>query len=694
MTSAGPSLSPEPRDAKTSAHQGILCRIIDRAIPAMPAGRLQLTLPNGEIIERHGMLPGPDAAMTAHRWRGLRRMLLDGDHGFADGYLDGDWSTPELGQLLEFCMQNESALTDTAAVGGLGLLRNRLVHWLRHNTRRGSRRNIAAHYDLGNDFFRPWLDEGMNYSSALYVNCDTLERAQEAKLDRAAALLELNGGERVLEIGCGWGAFAERVIRHYGSSVFGITLSTEQLAYAQTRLAGEVERGRADLRFLDYRDVPGTFDRIASIEMIEAVGERYWQNYFGKLRACLAGGGVALLQAITIDERRFAAYRKCPDFIQRYIFPGGVLPTFSIIEQEAARAGLKLVHHESFGDSYVRTLREWRSRFLRAWPKIEPLGFNERFRRMWEYYLAYCEVGFRSGSIDVGFLQAVGLKLFRRAFACRFRVWIIVTRHQLVDDRGERRPIGLAVGMIADDERRAGVEFLVLLMAAGEFRADHLPGELEQLHARDRVALRRLPKRLELLGQLGVLHHRNVGRHLEHAAAAQFAQIVDEARVVLRAPIERAVHHAAVEADIAFGAARPGFEGVDLAVDHAGDHRLLGGDAAERFLDRRHLVGAGRIGDPGAQADDQAHLRPVAHVRLMIAEAMARRLDVDLARQDGVVVDEDLLPRHLDLVAQQHAVAFVVTIGQRRIELRGAVGLHRLARPQPQARRVAREWRR
>jgi cyclopropane-fatty-acyl-phospholipid synthase len=408
VTSAGPSFSPERRDAKASGRPGVLCRIIDRAIPALPAGRLQLTLPNGEIIERRGAIPGPDAIMTAHRWRGLRRMLLDGDHGFADGYLDGDWSTPELGQLLEFCMQNEAALTATAAVGWLGLVRNRFVHWLRHNTRRGSRRNIAAHYDLGNAFFRPWLDEGMNYSSALYANCDTLERAQEAKLDRAAALLDLDGGERVLEIGCGWGAFAERLIRHYGSSVFGITLSTEQLAYAQTRLAGDVERGRADLRLLDYRDVPGTFDRIASIEMIEAVGERYWPNYFEKIRDCLASGGVALLQAITIDERRFAAYRKCPDFIQRYIFPGGVLPTFSIIEQEAARAGLKLVHHESFADSYVRTLREWRGRFLRAWPKIEPLGFNERFRRMWEYYLAYCEVGFRTGSIDVGFFKLAG----------------------------------------------------------------------------------------------------------------------------------------------------------------------------------------------------------------------------------------------------------------------------------------------
>ena len=389
--------------------RGPISRAVDRAIPQLPIGRLHVTLPNGEGIERRGEPAGPEAVMTIHRWRALWRMRRDGDNGFADSYLDGDWSTPDLGAVLELCMRNEAALIGKApATSGFGVFRNRVQHWLRANTRRGSRRNIAAHYDLGNDFFRPWLDEGMNYSSALFDNCDTLERAQSAKLDRAAALLDLNGGERVLEIGCGWGALAERLIRHYGANVSGITLSTEQLAYARQRLAGEVEHGRADLRLQDYRDVAGRFDRIASIEMIEAVGERYWPNYFGKIRDCLANGGVALLQAITIDESRFATYRKRPDFIQRYIFPGGVLPTFSIIEQEAARAGLKLVHHEQFSDSYVKTLREWRDRFMRAWPKIEPLGFNERFRRMWEYYLAYCEVGFRNGSINVGFFKLSG----------------------------------------------------------------------------------------------------------------------------------------------------------------------------------------------------------------------------------------------------------------------------------------------
>ncbi|MGB6536688.1 MAG: cyclopropane-fatty-acyl-phospholipid synthase family protein [Xanthobacteraceae bacterium] len=287
----------------------------------------------------------------------------------------------------------------------LSLARNRIMHWLRANTRRGSRRNIAAHYDLGNDFFRAWLDHGMSYSSALYRGTESLEQAQEQKLDRIAELLALRGGESVLEIGCGWGALAERLLHQFGATVFAITLSEEQLRYARTRLARDVRQKRANLRLLDYRDVRGRFDRVVSIEMIEAVGERYWPVYFAKLRESLHQGGVAVLQAITIAEQRFAAYRSRPDFIQRRIFPGGMLPTRSIIEQEAARAGLKLVHHESFGDSYAKTLAEWRGRFKRACPYIQESGFDDRFRRLWEYYLAYCEVGFRLGTVDVGFFK-------------------------------------------------------------------------------------------------------------------------------------------------------------------------------------------------------------------------------------------------------------------------------------------------
>jgi cyclopropane-fatty-acyl-phospholipid synthase len=408
MSSVGRTFSGDDRVARMRRLPSVVASLVERALPVLEAGRFQVVLPNGAKILRNGAKSGPEATMIVHRWRALWRMLLGGDHGFADGYLDGDWSTSELDLLLELFMRNESVLTPQADDSWLGLARHRLAHWWRANSRRGSRRNIAAHYDLGNDFFLPWLDHGMSYSSALYAGGDTLEAAQDRKLDRAASLLDLRGGERVLEIGCGWGALAERLIRRHGATVTGLTLSTEQLAYTQARLAGGIERGRADIRLQDYRDVEGCYDRIASIEMIEAVGERYWPIYFAKLRASLRPGGTALLQAITIEESRFAGYRHRADYIQRHIFPGGLLPTASIIEREADRAGLKLVHRESFGDSYAKTLREWRSRFLQAWPAIEPLGFNERFRRMWEYYLVYCEIGFRFGVIDVGFFKLAG----------------------------------------------------------------------------------------------------------------------------------------------------------------------------------------------------------------------------------------------------------------------------------------------
>jgi cyclopropane-fatty-acyl-phospholipid synthase len=381
----------------------MLCRLVDRAIPAMPAGRLQLTLPNGEIIERHGTVPGPDAIMTAHRWRGLRRMLLDGDHGFADGYLDGDWSTPELGQLLEFCMHNESALTATAAVGWLGLVRNRFVHWLRYNTRRGSRRNIAAHYDLGNSFYSEWLDPTMTYSSALFESREmSLEEAQRAKWRRMAEMLDLNPSHRVLEIGCGWGGFAMFAAREYGCHVTGITLSREQYAYATQEVSRAGLSRLIDIRFEDYRDTRGEFDRVVSIEMFEAVGEENWPRYFEVVRDRLKPGGMAGLQIITIDDHDFEIYRKGADFIQLYIFPGGMLPSPSALRQAVMCQGLGFETVRTFALSYAETLRRWRESFDARWPRIAPMGFDERFRRMWDYYLASCEGGFRAGSIDVG----------------------------------------------------------------------------------------------------------------------------------------------------------------------------------------------------------------------------------------------------------------------------------------------------
>jgi cyclopropane-fatty-acyl-phospholipid synthase len=376
--------------------------LLARVLRRLDVGSLTVVLPSGLRIEHRGRRPGSAATWVLHRWRPLWRVLWRGDLGFAESYMDGDWSTPDLPALLTLFSENDAGLTDVYAGLKTERLLDRLRHAVRANTRRGSRRNIAAHYDLGNAFYAAWLDRSMTYSSAIYTDADqSIEDAQREKLDRVAAMLGLEGDEHVLEIGCGWGALAER-IASAGCRVTGLTLSAEQHAYAQQRLdtAGFAEA--CDLRLQDYRDVHGAFDRIVSIEMIEAVGEKYWPTYFETLFARLRAGGTAVLQAITIEAGRFDSYRKNPDFIQRYIFPGGMLPTRAMMIEHARRAGLVPVADTAFGASYARTLAEWRHRFLAAWPTIAPHGFDDRFRRMWEYYLAYCETGFRLGAIDVG----------------------------------------------------------------------------------------------------------------------------------------------------------------------------------------------------------------------------------------------------------------------------------------------------
>lgn len=315
----------------------------------------------------------------------------------------GEWSTPDLSAALSLAVANRD-IEDRPKLFRTPQFALRLQHALNRNTRRGSRRNISAHYDLGNDFYERWLDAGMNYSSALYsASTQELESAQNAKLDRVIALLQPQPGDKVLEIGCGWGAFAERLLRKHDCSLTGLTLSTEQLRFAQQRLTRETTEGRCDLRLQDYRDIAGSFDRIVSIEMLEAVGEAYWPTYFQKLHELLRPGGVAVLQVITIADDRFDAYRRKPDFIQKHIFPGGMLPTTGIIERVANAANLTLTKAEFFGDSYARTLSDWNARFQSAWPDIQMIGYDERFKRMWEYYLAYCEVGFATRALDVGF---------------------------------------------------------------------------------------------------------------------------------------------------------------------------------------------------------------------------------------------------------------------------------------------------
>ena len=380
-----------------SPSRGIGPWLLRRVLRHLDSGRLTVVLPSGARVEHRGSRAGPDAEIMLHNGRALRRILTAGDVGFAEGYIAGDWSSPDPVALISLLAENVARLQKTMDGFWAVRLLNHARHLFRRNSRSGSRRNIAFHYDLGNDFYRRWLDESMTYSSACAVAPDeTLEQAQHAKLDRIANLLDLSGEERVLEIGCGWGALAAHLGPRSGS-VTGITLSREQLAFAQARGIAN-----ADLRLQDYRDVSETFDRIVSIEMLEAVGEAYWPAYFERLRACLKPGGTAVLQVITMREDRFEQYRTGSDFIQHYVFPGGMLPTRRIVEERAVEAGLSVASVETFRDGYAATLAEWRRRFESAWPQIATLGFDPTFKRLWTYYLSYCEAGFRTGTIDVG----------------------------------------------------------------------------------------------------------------------------------------------------------------------------------------------------------------------------------------------------------------------------------------------------
>ncbi len=371
-------------------------------------GGVTVVTPSGGRIIHHASAPGPEACIFIHRWRAVRRLILGGDVAFAEAYLNGDWTTPDLTAVIELAARNGETL-DTA-IGGGPLVRglNRLRHALRANTKRGSRRNIEAHYDLGNSFYELWLDSSMTYSSAIYSDGaqESLEEAQARKIACIGDMLDVDSAESVLEIGCGWGALG-RALAKRGAHVTGLTLSPSQLEWARRAADDERLSDKLDLRLQDYRDVKGTFDRIVSIEMIEAVGERYWPDYFGAIAQRLSKGGSAVLQAITIADDRFDAYRKAADFIQRYVFPGGMLPSPSVLERCAAQAGLKVVHSETFANSYAITLAEWRRRMLHAWPQISAQGFDARFRRLWEYYLCYCEAGFRAGTIDVGLYKLV-----------------------------------------------------------------------------------------------------------------------------------------------------------------------------------------------------------------------------------------------------------------------------------------------
>jgi cyclopropane-fatty-acyl-phospholipid synthase len=369
----------------------------------MPYGTLTVRLPDGKAVRVGGNAPGPDAEVVLHNWRLPRRAISGATIGVAESYMDGDWESPDVTSFLELFLVNYHHGEKLA--GGSNWLINvfqRLRHWLNDNTHRGSRRNIAAHYDLGNEFYKAWLDRSMTYSSAIYSSgANDLESAQIAKYRALALDMGIREGDSVLEIGSGWGGFAEFAAQEMGARVTGLTISREQLNFARERIDRAGLSDRVTFKFQDYRDENGRYDHIASIEMFEAVGERHWPAYFSKLKQCLKPGGNAGIQVITMNHNAFEIYRKRPDFIQRYIFPGGMLPSPDILKSLGSEFGLGVLRERVFPQDYARTLAEWRERFRASWSRIVPLGFDERFRKMWEFYLHYCEAGFRSEYIDV-----------------------------------------------------------------------------------------------------------------------------------------------------------------------------------------------------------------------------------------------------------------------------------------------------
>lgn len=385
----------------TRLSESVLLRALEQRLVA---GSLTVVMPSGARRTVSAATPGPQATIVLNRPRALRRLFMDGAVGLGEAYMDGDWDSPDLTALLELGDRNDQAHAQPLRGSALTRVLLRAWHRLHDNSRRGSRRNIAAHYDLGNAFYSRWLDRGMTYSAALFDGDDTAQGLEAAQIRKYRALADdigLAPGMTVLEIGCGWGGFAEIAARDYGARVVGLTLSREQHAWATRRLAQAGLGERVDIRLQDYRDVQGAYDRIVSIEMIEAVGERWWPTYFATLRDRLKPAGKAGLQAITIADDRFDSYRAGCDFIQRHVFPGGMLPSPAALDAQAAAAGLGLTTTRCFGADYDRTLALWGAAFAQSWPGIQPLGFDTRFKRLWEFYIAYCRAGFRTGAIDV-----------------------------------------------------------------------------------------------------------------------------------------------------------------------------------------------------------------------------------------------------------------------------------------------------
>lgn len=386
-----------PRDTPAAA------RTVFKLLQGLRHGSLTVQLPDGSM-QRFGGTALPHATLCLHNWTPCTAALKSGDIGFAASYIAGDWSTPHLTDLLRVLVKNRAEVDSVIFGSWLGRLFYRIKHVLNRNTRSNSKNNIHAHYDLGNAFYRMWLDETMNYSSALFQGNfeQPMAQAQQAKVRRALQLAQVKPGDRVLEIGCGWGALAEMATTELGAHVTGVTLSAEQLAFAQARMQGLGVQAQADLRLQDYRDIQDApFDAICSIEMIEAVGREYWPAYFATVAKLLKPGGRACIQSIVIDDALFDRYIHSTDFIQQYIFPGGCLPCPAEFCKQANAAGLQVVDTFAFGHDYAETLKRWHAAFASQRAQVLALGFDERFMRIWEFYLAYCEAAFAENNIDV-----------------------------------------------------------------------------------------------------------------------------------------------------------------------------------------------------------------------------------------------------------------------------------------------------
>ncbi len=365
-------------------------------------GRIDTVLPDGRRFRAEGKNPGPVAELHVHDPDIFARLIREGDLGFSEAYIEGGWSTPDLQAFMDFLAADNEHIYD--GFPGRGLLRifESFRHWLRSNSRGQARKNIAHHYDLGNDFYSLWLDETMTYSSALFLTGqEPTELAQKQKYASMVDQMGAEQGDHVLEIGCGWGGFAEYAARERGLKVTALTISQAQHDYAVARIARAGLSDQVEIRLQDYRDERGLYDGIASIEMFEAVGEKYWPTYFDTLRARLKPGKHATLQIITVQDRRWEVYKRGVDFIQKYIFPGGMLPSPSALKREVERAGLALRGSMEFGESYSQTLRRWHEMFNARWDEIARLGFDENFRRMWNFYLTSCAASFHHGNCDV-----------------------------------------------------------------------------------------------------------------------------------------------------------------------------------------------------------------------------------------------------------------------------------------------------